>query len=78
MAGTTSKLMSRAKNVRWLALYETARMVYGHGKRAWDRLEPHERENIGYLVRKSKGRRANLSEGERNELWTLVEKAVTG
>jgi hypothetical protein len=78
MAGTTSKLMSRAKNVRWLALYETARMVYGHGKRAWDRLEPHERENIGYLVRKSKGRRANLSEGERNELWTLVKKAVTG
>ncbi len=78
MAGTTSKLLTRAKNVRWLALYETARMVYGHGKRAWDNLEPHERENIGYLVRKSKGRRANLTEGERNELRTLVKKAVTG
>ena len=55
--GTTTKLLARAKNVRWLALYETARMVYGHGKRAWDKLEPYERENIGYLVRKSKGRR---------------------
>ena len=78
MAGTTSKLLARAKNVRWLALYETARMVYGHGRRVWDNLEPHERQNIGYLVRKSKGRRANLSESERNELWTLVKKAVTG
>ena len=38
--GTTTKLLARAKNVRWLALYETARMVYGHGKRAWDKLEP--------------------------------------
>ena len=78
MGGTTSKLIARARTVRWLALYETARMVYGQGRRAWDRLEPHERENIGYLLRKSKGRHSNLSEGERNELWTLVKKAVTG
>jgi hypothetical protein len=78
MAGTASKLIARARTVRWLALYETARMVYGHGKRAWNNLEPHERENVGYLVRKSKGRRSNLTESERNELWTLVKKAVTG
>jgi hypothetical protein len=78
VGGTASKLIARARTVRWLALYETARMVYGHGKRAWDNLEPHERENIGYLVRKSRGRRSNLTEGERNELWTLVKKAATG
>ncbi|TMK70114.1 MAG: hypothetical protein E6G49_11575 [Actinobacteria bacterium] len=78
MAGTASKLLGRAKNVRWLALYETARMVYGHGRRVWDNLEPVERERIGALVRKSKGRRANLSDGERNELWTLIKKAATG
>jgi hypothetical protein len=78
MAGTTSKLLSRAKNVRWLALYETARMVYGHGRRVWDNLEPGERERIGTLVRKSKGRRSNLTDRERNELWTLVKKAATG
>jgi hypothetical protein len=78
VGGTASKLIARARTVRWLALYETARMVYGHGKRAWDNLEPHERENIGYLIRKSRGRRSNLTEGERNELWTLVKKAVTG
>jgi hypothetical protein len=78
MAGTASKLIARARTVRWLALYETARMVYGHGKRAWNNLEPHERENIGYLVRKSKGRRSNLTDRERDELWSLVKKAATG
>jgi hypothetical protein len=78
MPGTASKLLGRAKNVRWLALYESARMVYGHGKRAWDNLEPRDRERIGALLRKSKGRRSNLSDGERNELWTLVKKAATG
>jgi hypothetical protein len=78
MAGTTSKLLARAKTVRWLALYETARMAYGHGRRVWDNLEPVERERIGTLVRKSKGRRSNLTDGERNELWTLVKKAATG
>jgi hypothetical protein len=78
VAGTASKLIARARTVRWLALYETARMVYGQGKRAWDNLEPGERERIGSLVRKSKGRRSNLTDGERNELWTLVKKAATG
>lgn len=78
MAGTASKLLGRAKTVRWLALYETARMVYGHGKRVWDNLEPRDRERIGVLLRKSKGRRSNLSDGERNELWTLVKKAAIG
>ena len=78
MPGTASKLIARARTVRWLALYETARMVYGQGKRVWDNLEPAERETIGELLRKSRGRRANLSERERGELWALVKKAVTG
>ena len=74
----TSKLIARARTVRWLALYETARMIYGHGKRAWDNLEPAERERIGALIRKSRGRRSNLTDGERGELWALVKKAATG
>ena len=78
MAGTASKLLARAKTVRWLALYETARMVYGQGKRVWNNLEPGERENLGRLLRKSKGRRLNLTERERDELWTLVKEAATG
>jgi hypothetical protein len=78
MAGTVAKVAARARTIRWLALYETAKVVYGQGRRAWDNLEPGERETLGKLVRKSKGRRSNLSDRERNELWALVKKAATG
>src|SRR5215211_3023354 len=78
MAGTLSRLVARGRTVQWLALYETARMIYTHGKRAWNNLEPAERESLGKLVRKSKGRRSNLSDSERDELWSLVKKAATG
>ena len=30
------------------------------------------------MVRKSKGRRANLTDRERDRLWKLVKKAATG
>jgi hypothetical protein len=78
MAGTLSKLVARGRTVQWLALYETAKVVYGHGKRAWGNLEPDDRQKLGQLVRKSKGRRSNLSDRERDELWSLVKKAATG
>jgi len=78
MAGTLSKLVARGRSVQWLALYESARLIYSHGKRLWDNLDPADRQNLGRLVRKSKGRRSNLSEDERDELWSLVKKAATG
>jgi hypothetical protein len=78
MAGTLSKLVARGRSVQWLALYESARLIYSHDKRLWDNLDPAERQNLGRLVRKSRGRRSNLSEGERDELWSLVKKAATG
>jgi hypothetical protein len=78
MAGTLGKLVTRAQTVRWVALYESARLVYGHGKRAWGNLEQDERERVGLLVRKSKGRKSNLSQAERDQLWSLVKKAATG
>jgi hypothetical protein len=78
MTGTVAKLVARGRSVQWLALYESARFIYGHGKRLWDNLEPTERQNLGRLVRKSKGRRANLSQDERDELRSLVKKAATG
>jgi len=73
-----SRLIARGRTLNWLALYESARFVYGHGKRAWTNLRAPERERIGVLVRKSKGRRSNLSARERDELWSLVKKAATG
>jgi hypothetical protein len=78
MAGRLSSLVSRGRMVNWVALYETSKLIYRHGKQRWDNLTPSERAEIGRMVRKSKGRRANLTERERSRLWTLVKKAGTG
>jgi hypothetical protein len=78
MAGRLSSLISRGRAVNWVALYESARFIYRHGKQRWDNLTPSERAEIGRMVRKSKGRRANLTERERARLWTLVKKAGRG
>jgi hypothetical protein len=78
MAGRVARLVARGRTVQWLALYETARVIYTHGKRVWSNLEPAERESLGRLVRKSRGRRSNLSDRERDQLWSLVKKAATG
>ena len=78
MPGTISKLVTRGKAIPWLALYESGKWVYGHGRRAWENLEPNERQLLGGLLRKSKGRRSNLSARERDQLFSLVKKAVTG
>jgi hypothetical protein len=78
MPGAFSRLVARGRAVPWLALYETGRLIYRHGKRAWDDLEPSERRRLGELLRKSKGRRSNLSTRERDELWSLVKKAASG
>jgi hypothetical protein len=77
MAGI-GRLVTRGRALPWLALYESAKFIYTHGRRAWDNLTPRERERLGELVRKSKGRRSNLTERERDELWSLVKKGATG
>jgi hypothetical protein len=41
-------------------------------------LSPAERERLGQLLRKSKGRRSNLTEREQRRVWELVKKAATG
>jgi hypothetical protein len=78
MPGAITRLVTRGRAVPWLALYQSGKWVYGRGRRAWENLEPTERERLGRLLRKSKGRRSNLSTRERDELWALVKKAVTG
>jgi hypothetical protein len=78
MAGRISRLVTRGRAIPWLALYESGKFVYGHGRRAWSNLQPGERERLGSLVRKSRGRASNLTQRERDELWSLVKKAATG
>jgi len=76
--GRISGLITRGRAVPWLALYESGRWIYKHGSRAWQNLEPGDRERLGRLVGKSKGRRSNLTTKERDELWSLVKKAAVG
>ena len=78
MPGSITRLVTRGRAIPWLALYESGKWIYGHGKRAWENLDPRERERLGDLLRKSKGRRSNLSTRERDELRSFVKKAVTG
>jgi hypothetical protein len=78
MAGGITRLFTRGRAIPWLALYQSGRWIYGHGRQAWQNLEPTQRERLGELVRKSKGRRSNLSTQERDELWSLVKKAAIG
>jgi hypothetical protein len=78
MAGGLTSLVARGRALNWLALYEAAKFVYGHGRRSWENLTPSERAEIGRMLRKSKGRGTNLTERERERLWKLVKKAATG
>lgn len=64
--------------MRWAAVYETAKLVYRHGRRIYDNLSPTERERLGQLMRKSRGRRSNLDEREQRRVFELVRKAITG
>jgi hypothetical protein len=73
-----TSLVSRGRAINWIALYEAAKFVYGHGKRSWQNLTPSERAEIGRMLRKSKGRSTNLTDRECDRLWTLVKKAATG
>jgi hypothetical protein len=76
--GLLTKVVSRGRAINWLALYETARFLYRHGKERWNNLTPAERRRLGELLRKSKGRRSNLTKAERDRLWSLVKKGATG
>jgi hypothetical protein len=73
-----SSLLSKLRPgaVRWAVVYEAAKLIYTHGRRVWDEYSPEERARLGTLVRKSKGRRVNLTSAEQEELWALVKKAA--
>jgi hypothetical protein len=71
-------LLRRGRAVQWMAAYEAAKVLYGHGKRLYDNLSPAERERLAQLIRKSHGKRSNLSDREQRRVFELVRKAITG
>jgi hypothetical protein len=78
MALPLSRIARRGRAVQWAAMYEAAKVIYGHGRRMYRNLSPAERERLGQLVRKSHGKRSNLNEREQRRVYELVRKAVTG
>jgi hypothetical protein len=78
MANPLTRAIARGRVVQWAALYEAGKFAYRHGKRMYGNLSPAERERLGQLMTKSKGRRSNLTEREQRRVWELVKKAATG
>jgi hypothetical protein len=63
--------LRRIPILKLLALAEIVLIVRDH----LAKLSPHERRRIAELARRGRGRRSNLSEGEREELASLIAKA---
>jgi hypothetical protein len=78
MPGLTALVSARARAVSWTALYKSATWLYGKGQQFWDNLTAAERTELGNLLRKSKGRRANLTSKEIDRLKDLARKGYSG
>jgi hypothetical protein len=78
MAGIGALVSSRARAISWTALYKSAMWLYGKGQQFWDNLTTAERSELGGILRKSKGRRANLTSTETDRLRELVRKGFSG
>ena len=78
MPGIGALVSSRARAVSWTALYKSATWLYGKGQQFWDNLTAAERAELGNTLKKSKGRRANLTSKEVDRLKELVSKGFKG
>ena len=68
-------LIKLGKGVPWVRVVMIARWLYERQK---DNLSAHERQELGKLLRKSKGDPRKLSVKERDRLRAIVMKGVTG
>jgi len=73
-----SALALSAKRIPWRALFVAGQQLYVRGRAFRDNLTATERTRLGEILRKSKGRRTNLSDAEVSELRGLVVKGVRG
>lgn len=67
------------RRLPWARVLLVAHWLWTHGRDRLERnLTARERGELARLLRKSKGRRANLSERERRRVTELLRRAVTG
>ncbi len=69
----------RGRTVPWLAAWQAARWLFTQGRdRLNNNLSERERQELWRHMRKSKGRRSNLTDREWTRFKGLVSKALTG
>ena len=66
-----------ARDVPWAELRRRAGIVYLWLQAGWDELSSSEREEVGQLLRKSRGRPRNLSKAEARRLGRLAGRAAS-
>jgi hypothetical protein len=66
--------MPLMRRIPWAVALELAWLL----RDRWSRLQPDDRARLTTLVRQSRGRRANLSPGEQDELRVLLNRLEPG
>jgi len=74
MPSLPTKRSSSIKAIPWALLLEVAMLL----RDRWMRLNPNDRAELSAIVKKSKGRPANLTPRERQRLGVLVRKLEPG
>ena len=73
-----SAVIAGARRIPWRTLFVAGQQLYQRGRAFRDNLTAKERTRLGEILRKSKGRRSNLSDAEVGELRGLVVKGFRG
>ena len=67
------------RRVPWMRIWLAAQWLYRHGRRRLEQnLSERERRDLLDLIKKSKGRQANLSTREQDRMRRLVRQALRG
>ena len=68
------RVLKAARRVPWTKVWAAVIWMSTVGRKYWDRLTPAERRELLDLMRKSRGRRSNLSKKQRDRLVKLFDK----
>ena len=68
------KALAAARKVPWKRVMAAIVWLATAGREYWNRLTPDERREVLDLVKKSKGKRSNLSQREQDRVVALLEK----
>ena len=68
------RVLKAARRVPWTKVWAAVIWMSTVGRKYWGRLTPAERRELLDLMRKSRGRRSNLSKKQRDRLVKLFDK----